>query len=154
MKIEFQKLEPIRVATLRHIGLYNQIGAKIGALCEWGATHGAGGPDNDVMAIYYDNPQTTPPEQLRSDAALKVDENVQADGDVKITTIEGGLYAVGTYIGAYCGIGQAWGEFMAQLGQMGRKSRPAPCFELYVNDPCSTPEAELITEFYEPVEPE
>jgi AraC family transcriptional regulator len=151
MKIEFKELSPIRVATLRHIGPYNQIGAKIGELCKWGGEHGAGGPDNDVMAIYYDDPQTTPPEKLRSDAALKVDGTVQAEGDVKIATIEGGLYAVGTYIGSYCGIAQAWGDFMAQLGQMGRKSRPLPCFEIYVSDPCSTPEAELITELYEPV---
>jgi AraC family transcriptional regulator len=106
------------------------------------------------MAIYYDNPQTTPPEKLRSDAALKVDDTLQAEGDVKIATIAGGLYAVGTYIGAYSGIGQAWGEFMAQLGQMDRKSRFLPCFEIYVSDPCCTPEAELITELYEPVESE
>ncbi len=153
MKIEFKELEPIRVATLRHIGPYNQIGAKIGALCEWGAAHGADSANNDVMAIYYDDPKTTPPEQLRSDAALKVDDKMQPEGDVKIATIEGGLYAVGIYIGPYSGIGQAWGEFMAQLGQMGRKSRPLPCFELYVNDPCCTPEAELITLLYEPIEP-
>jgi len=153
MKIEFKELKPIRVATLRHIGPYNQIGGRIGELCQWGAVHGAGGPQNDVMAIYYDNPQTTPPEQLHSDAALKVDDKVQAEGDVKIAVIEGGLYAVGTYIGPYSGIGQAWGGFMAQLGQMGRHSRPLPCFEIYVSDPCTTPEAELITELYEPVEP-
>jgi AraC family transcriptional regulator len=154
VKIEFKELTPIRVATLRHIGPYNQIGAKIGELCQWGAIHGANGPGNDVLAIYYDNPQTTPPEQLRSDAALKVDDTVQAEGNVKIATIEGGIYAVGTYIGAYCGIAAAWGEFMAHLGQMGRKSRPAPCFEIYVSDPCCTAEAELVTEFYEPVEAE
>ena len=153
MKIEFREIASIQVATLRHIGPYNQIGAKIGELCQWGNEHGAGGPQNDVMAIYYDNPQVTPPEQLRSDAALKVDEKVQAEGDVKIATIEGGLYAVGTYIGPYHGIAPAWGEFMAQLAQIGKKSRPLPCFEIYVSDPCSTPEAELITELFEPVEP-
>jgi AraC family transcriptional regulator len=152
VKIEFRELKPIRVATLRHIGPYHLIGGKIGELCQWGAAHGANGPANDVMAIYYDNPQTTPSEQLRSDAALKVDETVQPEGDVKIATIEGGLYAVGTYTGSYHGIAQAWGEFMAQLGQMGKKSLPKPCFEIYVSDPCSTPEAELITEFYEPIE--
>lgn len=152
MEIKIKEIKPMRIATLRHVGPYHLIGEKIGELCNWGVAHGAGGKDNHVMGIYYDNPQTTPEQELRSDAALVVGEDVVAEGEVKIGKIEGGLYAVGTYVGSYAGLSKAWGDFMAELAKQGHKSRMAPCFELYVSDCCVTPENELITELYEPVE--
>jgi len=59
---------------------------------------------------------------------------------------------VGTYVGPYDGLANAWGEFVGKwLPTSGHTLRNAPSFEAYINDCMQTPPAELRTELHVPV---
>ena len=76
MDVEIKDMPELRVATVRHVGPYNQIPKAFERL---GAVAGPAGllPHSSAMiAIYHDDPESTPQDQLRSDAALAVPEGV------------------------------------------------------------------------------
>lgn len=52
------------------------------------------GPHTHVLGLYYDNPEITDADKLRSDAAVTVHEGIQGEGDVQIGEIAGGDYAI------------------------------------------------------------
>src|SRR6185503_10471401 len=75
MEVVIRDLPELRAGTVRHIGPYNQINQAFGRL---GMIAGPAGlfqmPDAGVIAMYYDDPESTPGEELRSDAAIVVAE--------------------------------------------------------------------------------
>jgi AraC family transcriptional regulator len=137
-----------RVIALRHTGSYNNIGAAFGQLAARGfEVLGA-------VGIYYDDPETTPEAELRSDACAIAPENfTPSDSDLRVVTVAGGRYAVYTYLGDYSGISAAWGKLMGgwvpTSGQTMDFSRP--CFEVYVNDCDKVPVEEVRTDLYQPI---
>jgi DNA gyrase inhibitor GyrI len=54
--------------------------------------------------------------------------------------------------GSYAGLGDAWQEFMAAVATDGlAPDWSRPFFEVYVNEPGTVPDDELITELHQPV---
>jgi AraC family transcriptional regulator len=147
VKIE-ENIPDQRVIALRHTGAYDQIGAAFGQLAARGfEVLGA-------IAIYYDDPETTPESELRSDACAIIPEDfTPSDSDLRVVTVTGGRYAVHTYMGDYSGLGTAWGKFMGEWfptsGQKMDFSRP--CLEVYVNDCDKVPVEEVRTDLYQPI---
>ena len=65
-----------------------------------------------------------------------------------------GEYAVGTHVGPYDGLPNAWNELCGKwLPTSGRTFANAPSFEVYLNDCNTTPPADLRTELYVPLAP-
>ena len=62
----------------------------------------------------------------------------------------GGEAAFTMHVGPYQAIGQSWEKLMAWVGEQGR-SPGGPTWEVYIDDPQETPEAELKTELYIPL---
>ena len=58
MHVETETLPGLRLATLRHLGPYQQIGRTFGRMHEI-ATR-AGLPHRELVGVYYDNPTITP----------------------------------------------------------------------------------------------
>ncbi len=57
-----------------------------------------------------------------------------------------------THTGSYQNVGNAWSTVMAYQRYKKLKPLKSQCgFELYVNDPCETAEADLLTEIYLPI---
>src|SRR5262245_55967044 len=74
MDVEIKDMPELRVATVRQTGPYNQIPKAFERL---GAIAGAAGlirQASTMIAIYHDDPESTPQDQLRSDAGLVVPE--------------------------------------------------------------------------------
>ena len=140
-------------AAILHVGPYSLIGAAFDRLGDWGQAHSSwvAGPP---LALYLNDPQTTPAEQLRSYAALPVlpGAPLAPDGAVELIPLAGGRYAVRTHHGGYDGLGQAWQEFMGAVAADGLGADwSRPCFEVYVNQPGTVPDDELVTELHQPV---
>jgi AraC family transcriptional regulator len=149
MIVEIQDNVPEqRVIALRHTGTYNQIGAAFGQLAARGfEVLGA-------IGIYYDDPETTPESELRSDACAIVPEDfVPSDTDLRVITVAGGRYAVYTYLGDYSGLGSAWGRFMGEWIPTSGHTMDfnRPCLEVYVNDCDKVPVEEVRTDLYQPI---
>ena len=66
MDVTVENLEPMRVAFIRHVGPYDQVGGTWGKLMGWVGRHGLFGPNTRMLGVCHDDPEVTPPERLRS----------------------------------------------------------------------------------------
>jgi AraC family transcriptional regulator len=152
MTIEVKTLEPQRVAYMRHVGPYN------GAYRVWQdftarlMKDGLPRKDSLFIGVPMDNPKTTPPEKLRYDACVTVDEKYVPAKPVRVQTIAGGDYVVARN----CPIGEiAKGYeklFCSWLPNSGRKWRKAPSFLVAADYAEGTPPAFGVTDIYVPLE--
>ncbi len=153
MEVRFENREPLRVAYVRHIGPYMECGKAWQTLFAQAGQQGLIGADALRIGIGHDNPDVTPAEKLRYDACLTVGDQAQPSGELQVKEIPGGEYAIVTHRGSYAGLpGVYRGIFHDWLPGSGRALRHAPCFEVYVNNPNSTADENLITEIYVPLE--
>jgi AraC family transcriptional regulator len=154
MNVKIEKLEPMRVAFVRHIGPYNEVSTAWDKLCAWLGKEGLLGPEAKFIGLCYDDPDVTAPEKVRYDACVTVDESFEPINDIGVQTIPGGEFAVVTHIGPYNKLGRTYAKLFGRwLPQSGRELRSQPCLEFYLNDPQSTEPAELLTDIYVPLEP-
>jgi len=152
MDVQVIERPALRVGALRHIGPYQQIGETFRRL---GDVAGGAGlfrhPGAAMLAIYYDDPDSTPPDRLRSDAAIAVPEGLPLPGGLTEQRVPGGRYARTLHVGPYERLGEAWAGFKRALDAGGDRRRDGASYELYLNDPMQTPKEALQTELYIPV---
>jgi AraC family transcriptional regulator len=95
----------------------------------------------------------TPSDKIRYDACCTIGEGFQPRGEVGLTRIDGGEYAMTTHIGPFETIGDTYAQlFGAWLPGSGRELRSAPCLEIYLTDPENTEPQDYITDIYAPLE--
>jgi AraC family transcriptional regulator len=141
-----------RLATVRHVGPYNGIGEAFHRLGELAASQGLyDHVEPPMLALFHDDPETTPAAQLRSDAALVVTSQIELPAGLTEAWLSAGRYARTTHMGSYAGLGDTWARFMGQLPSSGQRVGSGPSYELYVNDPRSTPTNELRTDLFLPL---
>jgi AraC family transcriptional regulator len=149
MDVEKKRLEALRVATLRHVGPYHRISEAFGRLGEIAGKAGLFKAKPTMLALYHDDPETTPETELRSDAAVVISEDAKLPDGLVEQRLVGGRYACTTHIGPYEELGDAWARFMGHwLPGSGERVGSGVSFELYRNNPMEVPKAELITELY------
>lgn len=135
----------LRVAGIRHIGPYHEIGREFGRL--GGLLKGPPPPGSQMIALFHDDPAVTPSPQLRSDAALTLPGNAPAPMGLIEHRVPAGRYARAVHKGGYEGLPAAWDALKAELPKTGGKVGQ-PSYEIYVNNPMTTEKAELLTEIY------
>ncbi len=154
MDVRIERLEPMRVAFVRHIGPYNQASEAWEKLCTRLGSEGLLGGDVRFVGVCYDDPEVTTPENVRYDACVTVDEDFEGQADLGVQTIGGGEYAVVTHFGPYEGLGRTYAELYGRwMPQHGRQPRSEPCLEFYLNDPEGADPEDLLTDIYAPLEP-
>ncbi len=154
MNVTIQRIEPMRVAFLRHVGPYNEVSATWDKLLPGLGKEGLLGGDSRFIGICHDDPEVTPAEKIRYDACVTIDTSFTLMGDIGLQTIAGGEYAVTTHFGSYDKLGRTYAKLFGQwLPRSGRELRSLPCFEIYLNDLESTEPEELLTDIYVPLEP-
>lgn len=153
MNVEIRNLPPMRLACMRHVGPYPEIGPVFERLGNWIGENQV--PVEGMIGVWHDNPQSVPAEQLRSDACAIVPLDFTTDAaGIEIKDVEPNEYAVASYYGSYEGLGEAWGTFTSDLiPALGRELASGICFEKYVGDCTQVPPEELLTELYTPVAP-
>lgn len=156
MEVKIEKLSPIKVAFVRHTGPYEECKHAWDTLCGWAFPNGLFNDQTKALGVCHDDPDQTPAAQCRYDACITVDDDVQAEGDVKIKTIPGGDYATLLHKGPYENLGDSWNAiFKEWLPQSGRElscgDAESACFELYLNDPTQTKPEDLLTVIHLPL---
>ncbi|HUI53817.1 MAG TPA: GyrI-like domain-containing protein [Bryobacteraceae bacterium] len=150
--VRVQTLEPQRVVFLRHTGPYDQVGATWGKLAAWAGPRGLFGPSTRFIGISWDDPEITPPDKLRYDAAITVSAPVQPEGEFGVMEIAGGEYATMVHKGPYEAISATYRMiFGAWLPSSGRELRDVPCLEVYLNSPQMTRPEDLLTLIHVPL---
>lgn len=152
MHVILEDRPALRVAAIRHVGPYDRIGE---AFQKLGAIAGPAGlfrPGVEMIAIYHDDPETTPADQLRADAALTLREGAQVPAGLTVSALAGGRYAKTTHEGSYARIGDTWTRLMGEwLPQSGHRVADQVAYEVYRNTPMTVPEDQLRTDLYVPL---
>ena len=151
MDVTVETRERLRVATLAHRGAYNRIGAAFGRLQGIAGPAGLEREGALCLAIYHDDPETTPVEELRADAGISVSEDALLPADLGETFLPAGRYARTTLQGPYDKLGDSWARFMGEwLPSSGERVGEGPTFEVYRVMTMDKPEA-LQTDLYLPL---
>jgi AraC family transcriptional regulator len=149
MQVEIKQMPEFRVATVRHTGPYNQIPVAFERL---GAVAGPAGlfqTGATVLAIYHDDPETTPQDELRSDAAVVIAADVPLPEGLVEQHLAAGRYACALHVGPYEKLGDAWARFMGEwLPASGHRVGSGASYEIYLNDPAKVAKDDLRTEMY------
>jgi len=152
MKVEIKTIDPVRVAFVRHTGPYDEVGETWGRLCAWAGPRGLLGPDMRMFGASHDDPEVTPPEKIRYDACLAVDEDFEGEGEIGIQILAGGDYAVTLHAGPYQKLGDTYAALFGQwFAPTTHEPGDSPCLEFYLNDPENTPPEDLLTEICVPI---
>jgi AraC family transcriptional regulator len=152
MKAEIVNQPELRVAALRHLGPYPGIAEAFGRLGDIAGRAGLLGPSTTMLAIYHDDPDTTPEAQLRSDAAVSLSPGAPLPAGLTEGRIPAGRYARATHVGAYEELGDVWARLKGEwLAQGGHRAGDGVSYEVYRNTPMTAKPSELITELYIPV---
>lgn len=107
-----------------------------------------------ILAIYWDNPDVTPPEKCRFDACIIVPDSTVSEGKLYIQNISGGPYAVCHFELKPDYIQQAWEDAYAWLCDSGYMCNDKPCYELYHNNAAEHPEGKWIFDICIPLKQE
>jgi AraC family transcriptional regulator len=143
-----------RVAFVRHVGPYAEMGAAWKRLIDWAEPRGLLGPKPECIGLSRDDPEVTPPNKLRYDACIAVGPAIRAEGDVGLQLIVGGPYAVATHRGPVERLPETYAAVLGRwLPAHNRRPRSAPCFEVYKKIPTTMPPEQLVTDVYVPLEP-
>lgn len=152
MNVEKKTLPAMRLATLHHQGAYNRISEAFGRLGEIAGRAGLFNAKPTMLALYYDDPESTPEAELSSDAAVVVADNAKIPDGLAEKRIPAGRYACTTHVGPYEQLGDVWARFMGNwLPASGERMGEGTSFEIYVNNPMEVPKEQLITELYIPL---
>jgi AraC family transcriptional regulator len=154
MNVQIVTVEPMLVASVRHVGPYGSptIRNTWSTLCRWAAARGLLNQTTKCYGIGHDDPDSTPPDKIRYDACITVAEGTRAEGDVSIQTIAGGRCATTRHTGPHERLQQTYSALFGQwLPESGEEPADAPPFEHYVNTPDRTPPEQLITDIYVPL---
>jgi AraC family transcriptional regulator len=152
MKVDVKEMTELRVATASHVGPYNRIAE---AFARLGAIAGRAGlieQGAEMLAIYYDDPETTPAAELRSEAAITIGRAAKVPAGLGERRVPAGRYACTTHIGPYEQLGDAWARFMGEwLPRSGHRMADGVSYEIYRNTPENAPPEKLETELYLPL---
>lgn len=150
---EIKQLAPMRIIFLRHVGPYSEVGPTWGRLMGWAGPRGLMGPEMKMIGIVHDDPGVTPQEKIRYDAAMVVTRPVEPEGDIGVTEIAGGTYAVFTHRGPYNNVDKTYQQiYGGWLPKSGAELRDVPAFEQYMNSPMNTRPEDLITLIHVPIQ--
>jgi AraC family transcriptional regulator len=138
---------------LEHRGPYHGIGATFGLLFSELARANLTDHVVGIFGRYLDDPKLVAPADLHSHACAFIHHPVTAPAPLVTFEACGGLHAVLTYKGPYSAMQPAYDWlFGVWLPQSGRVPRDAPCLEINLNTPDTTPPQELLTEICLPLE--
>jgi AraC family transcriptional regulator len=154
MEVKIENFKPVRVAYMRNLGPYSTCGQTWDKFNRWMREQKVPWSGKLVIGASWDDPRSTPPEEIRYDCCLEVDDDYQPDDQVKIMEIQGGEYAVFRHIGPHGGIEADFQRLLREwFPQSGRRPSGDPCLEIYRSDHDTTPPEELITDLCVPLAP-
>lgn len=158
-KVEVKDLEEMHVAYVRHIGPYQGndqlFGELFGKIFRWAGPRGlVRMPETKAITIYHDNPEITDDDKLRISVGITVPNGTPVDGEVGMTSVPAGRYAMARFELDPDQYGDAWNWTCGTwLPDSGYQPDERPTFELYYNDPKEHPEGKHIVDICVPVKP-
>lgn len=153
-------LSALTLAALPHRGDYRLIGGVFENLARWAGANGAGangllGPNMRWIGVYYDDPDQTPTDALRSHACLFTPDGAAVAAvkpPLEIVQLAAGRHAVVLHRGPYAELADVYRKlYRTWLPNSGETASGAPPHEEYLNDCRTLPPTEWLTEIRLPL---
>ncbi len=155
--VEVNELNEVNVAYIRHIGPFKgeteTWGKLFKKLMAWAGARGLiKCPGTQFFTIFRDDLNITEFSKFRADACISVEPNTAGSGEISISIIPAGKYAVAEFEIDASEFEQAWDLVYGEwLPQSGYQPDERCCFERYLNDPKVHPKNKYIIEVCIPV---
>jgi effector-binding domain-containing protein len=94
--------------------------------------------------------ESSNPHEMGFEMAVPIVGRISVDGDYNVKTLSGEKVVSVIHTGPYHEVGEAYTKALDYINASGLKLR-GPCRELYMSDPQTVPENELMTEIQIPV---
>ena len=134
--------DQMTIVYLEHVGPYGQAGPVFGRIAEYAAQKQLAG---QIVGIYYDDPATVAPENLRCEIGIAVPEGTMPDSGFGIQEIPARTVAYATLKGPYDEIAEDYPYMYAWIEKKGYKIA-GPLMEVYLKGGPDVPPEELLTE--------
>jgi AraC family transcriptional regulator len=122
-------------------------------LLGWAGPKQLMGPDTILLSAYYDDPGVTPPEELKLDVCMTIEDDIKVEGEIKKKKLPGGKYVVmRAELTGSEEYGPAWEkvvEWMIQNNLEIDMSRAS--YEIYLNSPEGHPKNHHILDICMPI---
>lgn len=152
-KVTIEHHEAVRLMSVPHIGPYLQIDAAMGQLFGTLAQAELLSPDTRMQAVFYDDPDLVPAEDLRAAACSPCAEDLELPDGVEELRRPAGAYAKLQYTGPYADMKDAYRWlYGVWLPISGYEISERPGFEAYLNSPVDTKPEDLRSDIFLPVE--
>jgi len=153
LEVRKHHLPAMRVAFMRHIGSFDSVGSTWSRVMMWAGRKGLFSAMAGTVGVVYDDPDITPPEKLRYDAAIILRHSeVSPESDIGIQQIGPGEYAVASHRGPYDKLSGTYARMCGEwLPDSGLELSSAPALEFYRNSPMDSSPENLLTEIYLPL---
>lgn len=156
--IRTETIKGIKVYSVRNVGPYNTSGNAWEKLMGFAYSNkikhkkNLMGPDAKMLGVSYDDPNVVDSTNLRYDACITQDDDVETPDYVSKMTIDGGKYIVFLHKGSYEGFPDTY-KSVYKYAIENETIRDCPPFEQYLNrDPRRTKPENLRTEIWIPIE--
>jgi AraC family transcriptional regulator len=133
--MSIQNFSKKRVAFVMNQGPYHKIKDAYTKLFKWANSKCLLNDKSSLVSIYYDNPHVTDESKLRQAASIVVDKSITASGEVGITDVEGGRFAVGRFNLSLCEFELAWEAMFVWLSESGYKFRDGDVHDINYSSP-------------------
>lgn len=144
--IAIEHFPGVTLAALPHRGSYQDIGSAFSRAFMLAVGRGIANPATVGFGVYFDDPEQVPESQLRSLAGMPVAPDAELGDELERFEIPPGRCAILTYTGPYNEISQPYQWLFSEwLPASGMVPADFPMFEQYLNDPRTTPSAQLQT---------
>lgn len=151
MDVRIEQLNSIRVARIRHVGPYADVGPCFKRLFRWAGAIGV--PTGRVLTLSWDDPETVAPERLRCDACVELRTDQEPPPGIVLGPIGGGRHAVHRFVGPYEGISKAYLRLCDEwLPGSGESIGEGPCMEIYRKTQADTPPDRRVTDLCLPLQ--
>jgi len=155
--VEVKELKKADVAYIRHIGPFKGETEKwaelFRKLMTWAGARGLlKCPGTQYFTLFRDDLNITEFSKFKADVCISVEPNTKPDGEIGVSVIPAGLYAVAEIEMDASEFEQAWDMVYSDwLPKSGYQPDERCCFERYLNDPKTHPKNKHIIEICIPV---
>lgn len=154
IRVEVVDLQPFRAVALRNVGAYADLDKAYARLFAWLEHRGAFDTIQGIWGVPHHDRRDTPASECVFDCCLATSATLEPDDTVTVTQLGGGRYARYMSTGSYSLLDDTHDRLLRDaLPTQGLTLLDSPILHEFLNDPESTPEAQLETRIYVPVEP-
>ncbi|GCE15190.1 AraC family transcriptional regulator [Tengunoibacter tsumagoiensis] len=154
MNIVMKDIPTYEVAYVRHVGSYLDTSASWEKLGQWAANNALFPPDQHVIGISLDDPNSVDEYACRYDSCITIPKGFEKEKhtEVQFQHLPGGLYACYQFYDTIEKIGLLYQNLYGQwLPQSEYDADDRPCLEFCLNNPAHDPERKCKAEICIPI---